>query len=395
MIRVAFPLIGGKNWTGGYNYLLNLIGVLSSRASRDIAPVLFFPAGTPHDETALFERLPGVKVVLDAAFDESRRSRRLVEALLTGCDRAALKLFRQHRIDAAFEPAQFLGWRFPIPCIAWIPDFQHRFLPHLFRKTAYWKREAGFRAQIAGGRHIMLSSENARAHCERFYPRTKGRTHVVRFAIPSSERMNAPTARQIADRYALPEYFFFLPNQFWKHKNHGIVLEALLVLRDAGRPVVFAVSGRQSDPRDPSYFPAFQARIRELDLENHFRLLGMIPLEHIPALMLSCVALINPSLFEGWSTTVEEAKTLGTPMILSRLDVHVEQVSGQAVFFDPASATELAERLSAFVPLGVAERKTMTDAAAAGADIRVAKFAEDFVAVIESALRRHADHFSN
>ncbi len=41
--------------------------------------------------------------------------------------------------------------------------------------------------------------------------------------------------------------------------------------------------------------------------------------------MLCSTALINPSQFEGWSTTVEEAKSLGVKMLLSDLEVHKEQ----------------------------------------------------------------------
>ena len=61
-------------------------------------------------------------------------------------------------IDVAFEPAQFYGNRFPIPVISWIPDFQHRHLPHLFSRSAWWRRDIGFRLQASGNRTIMLSS---------------------------------------------------------------------------------------------------------------------------------------------------------------------------------------------------------------------------------------------
>ena len=48
--------------------------------------------------------------------------------------------------------------------------------------------------------------------------------------------------------------------------------------------------------------------------------------------MCASVALLNPSHFEGWSTTVEEARALGVPMLLSDLDVHLEQAQGIARF---------------------------------------------------------------
>jgi glycosyltransferase involved in cell wall biosynthesis len=44
---------------------------------------------------------------------------------------------------------------------------------------------------------------------------------------------------------------------------------------------------------------------------------------------------------------VEEAKALGTPLLLSSLDVHREQAGDRATFFDPRSPRELADALLA------------------------------------------------
>ena len=56
-------------------------------------------------------------------------------------------------------------------------------------------------------------------------------------------------------------------------------------------------------------------------------------LDHVYALMRTSMALINPSRFKGWSTTVEEAKSFGVPLILSDIDVHREQTDGTARYF--------------------------------------------------------------
>src|SRR6202042_2081069 len=73
-----------------------------------------------------------------------------------------------------------------------------------------------------------------------------------------------------------------------------------------------------------------------------FRYLGMIPLAHVYALLRSSTALINPSRLEGWSTTVEEAKSFGVPMILSDIDVDREQTGGAARDFGAGDAEALA-----------------------------------------------------
>lgn len=382
MIRVAFTLIGGKNWTGGYNYLLNLVRVLSDQASDRVQPVLFFGTDIDEQDAAPFDTIAGAEVIRSAVFDGARKGKRLRQALLTGCDQAAATAFAVQGIDVVFEPAQYYGWRFPVPAVAWIPDFQHRYLRHLFDFKAYWKREIGFRAQILSGRHVMLSSDDAKQDCEQFYPNTRARTHVVRFAVPPATAIDAVAARAVANGYGLPETFFFLPNQFWKHKNHECVIAALQLLKRKGREVVVAVSGKQADPRDPEHFPRLQRLIETGDLAQNFRLLGLIPHAHVPALMRSCAALINPSTFEGWSTTVEEAKAMGTPMILSSLRVHREQ-SEDALFFDATSPGQLAGILESFSPVGTEERLSMNVSAAQRASASMKIFADEFVGLMK------------
>lgn len=381
MIRVAFTLIGGKNWTGGYNYLLNLVRALACHAPGQVKPILFFGTDMDAKDVAPFTLIEGAEVVRNAVFDEARKSGRLRQAMLTGCDEAAASAFAAQGIDVIFEPAQFYGWRFTIPAVAWISDLQHRHMRHLFDAKAYWKREIGFRAQILSGRAIMLSSEDARQDCERFYPSTRGRTHVVRFAVPPPHSVDAVGARAVADSYGLPETFFFLPNQFWKHKNHECVIRALAILKARGREVVVAVSGKQADPRDPEHFPKLQQLIDSSGVGGNFRLLGLIPHAHIPALMRSCAALINPSTFEGWSTTVEEAKATGTPMILSSLRVHQEQ-SKDALFFDAWSSEQLADLLDKFTPTDPGNRLSFSEAASRLALERNKSFAEKFATLM-------------
>lgn len=378
-MRVAFTLIGGKDWTGGYNYLLNLLNVLGQYQKDHLTPVLFVGEAIAGKDVDSFAALPGVEVVRTPLLNASRHTASLLQAMLQGRDGALQRLFQAHQIHVVFEAAQFFGWRLGIPAIAWIPDFQHKMLPHLFSRSAWWKREIGFRAQVVGGRTIMLSSEDARLACEQHYPSTHGHTRTVHFAVASGPRISYAEARAIADLYGLPQTFFFMPNQFWRHKNHELVLDALAILRQRGSQIVIAASGKQADPRDSSYFPAFQHRLEQLGLQNAFSLLGLIPYAHLAALMRASAAMLNPSLFEGWSTTVEEARVMGTPMVLSDLDVHREQMGGGATYFDRYSAQSLADALGAFVPTSESQRELLVDAARADALQRVGKFAEDFV----------------
>ncbi|MER8775718.1 hypothetical protein NKH79_13690 [Mesorhizobium sp. M0977] len=79
-------------------------------------------------------------------------------------------------------------------------------------------------------------------------------------------------------------------------------------------------------------------------MSGHFRHLGLVPYEDVFGLNAASDALINPSLFEGWSTTVEEAKALGTRMLLSDISLHREQAPN-ATFFPVDDAVALASAM--------------------------------------------------
>lgn len=385
-MRVAFTLIGGGKGTGGYNYLLNLVRVLCTHERERVTPVLFLGTDVTPDDASPFEAITGAEIVRVPCLDRSRRPRALAAALILGADHPWRATLRERRIDVVFESAQFFGWRLGRPVIAWIPDFQHRHLRHMFTTRGYWRRELGFRAQIDAGRRIMLSSEDARNDCERFYPAAVGRTRAVRFAVPPGDAPSLAQARAVADHYGLPRDFLFMPNQLSKHKNHLLVLDALALLRERGREAVIVSSGKQLDERHPGHFPAVRARQRELGLTHEFRMLGMIPYEDLGSLMRASVAVLNPSLFEGWSTPVEEARALGVPLLLSDLAVHREQAGESATYFERHSAASLAEAIASVRPLSDDERERRLAAACAAVPERVRRFAAEFVDWASDAL---------
>jgi len=329
-------------------------------------------------------RIGGVETVRSPAFDGGAAG--LAAALLVGQDHAAIDAFRRSSIDAVFESARFFGWRLPYPAIAWVPDLQHRQLPHLFPPLARWRRELGFRAQIAAGRTILLSSETAQRDCLTFYPGSAGRTVVVRFATRPQAALIARHPREMIATYGLPARYVYLPNQFYSHKNHALVIDALKRLAEQGIDMVVVATGSKHDARGSDHFDAVMRKVRDFGLEKSFRYLGIVPLEHVYALLRAAVALINPSRFEGWSTTVEEAKAFGVPLLLSDIAVHHEQAGANALFFPPDDPVALASHLAS-----LASATPVVRDLSPLAEQQVERFAADFVAAIQrlvSARRR-------
>ncbi|MBR0916186.1 glycosyltransferase family 4 protein [Bradyrhizobium japonicum] len=380
-IRLAFTLISRKAWAGGYNYQLNLFHALAKYCPGAITPVVF--ASEAHDagELAPIRKVPGAETVCSVHFDRPALTSLL--PTMFAQDRRAIASFRNHKIDAVWENARFFGWKSPYPTVAWIPDFQHRQLPHLFSNNARRRRELGFQLQVLSGRTIILSSRSAERDCFSYYPRTKGRTAVVKFASEPSAELLKLDPVEVLQKYDLPRTYFYVPNQFWRHKNHKIVLDALSLLAQRGVHPVVAASGG-GDPNDPVYLDQIVREAAGRGLAQQFRYLGMIPLAEVYALLRSSAALINPSRFEGWSTTVEEAKSFGVPMMLSDIDVHREQAGERASYFGADDAAALAAHLQDFTHPAFVVRE-MNDQLGG----RVREFAESFSSTIKRVVRAH------
>jgi glycosyltransferase involved in cell wall biosynthesis len=109
--------------------------------------------------------------------------------------------------------------------------------------------------------------------------------------------------------------------------------------------IAVVLTGRLHDYRRPAFADEVVARIQTLGIHDQVRLLGLIPKRDQMQLLRAAHAMVQPSLFEGWNTGVEEARRLGKVVLLSRIDVHVEQSPPGGVYFEPRDAGDLAVQL--------------------------------------------------
>ena len=71
--------------------------------------------------------------------------------------------------------------------------------------------------------------------------------------------------------------------------------------------------------------------------------LAQVPYADLIALLRHAALVIQPSSFEGWSTTVQDAKALGRPVACSSISLHREQAPNAVGFFGPTRPNELAD----------------------------------------------------
>lgn len=262
--------------------------------------------------------------------------------------------------------------------IGWIPDFQYRHLPQLFSEADLEQRHRADEHLAATAPKLIVSSEMARQDALRFLEIDEERLEVLPFASWSDRPTDDP-GPTIA-RYDLPERFFLVCNQFWVHKDHETVLRALGYLSEGGSPPTIVCTGRTSDLRHPGVAERLQALAAELAVAPSFRVLGFIPRRDQLQLMRAAAAVLQPSLFEGWSTVIEDARSLGRPIIASDFPVHEEQAP-DATFFRRGDARSLAEALSGSASLPPGPDRARERAAELDTKARMATFGEGFLRI--------------
>ena len=391
MIRVGFVnVFAVREWLGGLNYLRNLLQAVAGLEGRQIEPVLFTGAATDESIAAEFSFMP---VVLTRALDRGHPLwllRKTVQRLL-GADRVLEKVLASQGISILSHSGD-LGPGARIAGIGWVPDLQHRHLSHLFSDEKFAQREAQIAQALDACVRLIVSSETVARDLRAGYPQHAGKIRVLRFVSGLLHGGAFPQAAELKRRYLIDGPYLHLPNQFWAHKNHAVVVEALARLKASGRSVTVIATGLMEDPRRPQHVQELMQRVVREGLGNLFRPLGVVPYRDMLGLMRHAAAVINASLFECWSTSVEEAKSMGKALVLSGISVHREQAPERGSYFDPHDAQDAARALwdawSAFDP---AADEIAVARAAAALPARLRQFAEGYQAIVLEALEAAHD----
>lgn len=347
MIKVGFTIIAGKTkWMGGINYLRNLLYAISQLQNTEIQPILI--VGEKIDEKFL-DQFKGLAIIYrEPLFDRMSFSWLLDMALrdTLGINPLVNRIVRKYQLDV-FSHSHIYGRDLHCKTINWIPDFQHTRLPHMFKLLNRTVRSFRLHRMIRWSDHIILSSYDALNDYKSFAPKFIDKASVIHFVSQAITVSDKPLD-YLASKYGFNGKYFYLPNQFWVHKNHMVAFKAILHARKQVPDILLICSGEMNDTRDDKYVKLLLSFIQMNNLEKNILLLGIIPFQDVMLFMHHSLAVINPSLFEGWSSTVEEAKSMGKFMILSDISAHKEQINSGVSFFQREVPEELAELLSTY-----------------------------------------------
>lgn len=391
--RVAFSFIAGERWTAGTYYLKNLFTAIRS-LPPDEQPqiVLIVSQNTKPADYQVFNEFID-EVIVKPAEKKTSNLARLLGLLSAKVSDIIFQspfpaFLEDNNIDLFFTRGA-PPTRLRTPVLSWIPDYQHLHFPEFFAPAEIQSRQVSCSNAAIRATLIVLSSQSALEDCKvanngKEFLWQKGR--VLSFVAQVPPQIYEVDPGEICSKYYLPQKFFLLPNQFWKHKNHQTVVRALEIATEKNPEIAIVCTGNTNEYRDDLYFSQLLCQISVSGLREKMILLGLVPREDLFLLMRQSVAVLQPSLFEGWNTAIEEGKSIGKALLVSDIGVHREQGQQGIDYFSSVDAEMLADSLlTIFKKNSAGPDLELEKIARTELSKRTIRFGENFMELVQEA----------
>jgi hypothetical protein len=308
--KIIFFKINGFNlWNGGVNYIKQLkIGL--KKESIDLVVVI-------ND----FDKA-GIKRLNDSSVDyrviETNKYFKFFNFFLLKLG-VSFSFLKDHNVDNKSFKIIYHGL-IPIKYIFskhqtvyWLPDILHEIFPNNFSKFHYYKRLIFTNINLKITNEILLSSHSIKKQLNKIYKIEK---KIIIYQFSSTINLNS----NFKINFSKP--FVLFPHEFWSHKRQ----EKIIKLANDNSDYFFILTGNNRRNKKNSSFSRFDFELKKLKYNNLINL-GEIDWGLLNQLYLESNYIGNLSDYEGWNTSVEIAKSLNKNLILSKIDVHVEQTN--------------------------------------------------------------------
>lgn len=340
--RIGFLFFFDPNWMGGIIYVANSVRILNYLEDKDKPEIyVFYP-----------ERIKEIIDEIDYPYLNKvlwkfpSIPKTFVNSIIVRKNLFANDFIVKYNLNALYPMHYFpVKEKQGFKSMAWFADLQFKYYPEFFTKKKLFENEIKVRFILKNANDLVVSSQVVKDDFYKFYKIPKNlKIHIYHF-VSIIDQLAETSHKELSENYGLPKEYFMVSNQFHKHKNHKVVMKALAILKKEGKIVHIVMTGRFPDLPDSPYMQELHNIINENQLWSDISFLGLLPRGDQLLLMKNARAIIQPSLFEGWSTVIEDARSLQVPVIAADLPVNIEQLDDKGTYFSPHDYNKLASLL--------------------------------------------------
>jgi len=227
-----------------------------------------------------------------------------------------------------------------IPFVFTVWDLGHKIFPFFpeYKGNEWDNREILYNKMLKRATYIITGNQTGKNEIVANYSINPEKIHIISFPIPAfcfeDINNNFPSI-------TTKQPFILYPAQFWAHKNHIILIEAIAWLRDK-KNIIINCYFTGHDYGNMNYIKSI---INKKKLEDQIIILGFIPQEDIIYLYRNALAMVFPSFLGPNNLPLYEAVAFGCPLLYSNIPGHTEQMEGVGIPFDNTNYIDLGENI--------------------------------------------------
>ncbi len=246
-------------------------------------------------------------------------------------------------LDIWFCPLLILEPKYVhIPSIVTIPDIQHEFYPEFFSDDILDWRRKNFQFSVKNADKILTLSNYSKSTIVSKYDVPPEKIDAI--YLDADDTFNISLSESIYEtiqKYELPDNYILYPANFWEHKNHYTLIQALAIIhKKYGKKVHLVLTGQKKFITN-----RIKKLIKKERLSNYIHITGYVDQADICKIYLGANLVVFPSLFEGFGIPLIEAMRCKCPIVCSDRTSIPEIVGDAAIYFNPENSDEIAEKI--------------------------------------------------
>lgn len=255
-------------------------------------------------------------------------------------------LLRQFDADLLFCPFTAPFYFDPsVPTVCVVYDLQYAYYPQFFDAAEIQERERNLNRAVRVANLLVCISDYVRKTLLEKTAAPPERVETIHIQLP--DRLGRPSEmvceRVLKSLQLTLGQFLLYPANFWPHKNHELLLTAFGIYLAGHKDSLLklVLTGAPGPRRD-----FLKQAAHRMGISHAVIFPGYLPEEELSALLHSCMALIFPSLFEGFGMPLLEAMAAGRPVLCSNNTSLAEVAGDAALLFDPHVPGEIVEAIT-------------------------------------------------
>ncbi|HUI62201.1 MAG TPA: glycosyltransferase family 1 protein [Steroidobacteraceae bacterium] len=232
-----------------------------------------------------------------------------------------------------------------VPFAATVWDLGHRELPYFPEVSlsgwTFDQREAFYSHVLPRASLIVIGNSVGARSIHEFYRVPVDNIRNIPLPVDSVPLRDLKSDGALLQPLGLtPGGYLFYPAQFWPHKNHVTLIDALALLRKQGHALKLVFTG--SDKGNRAYVESYVARC---GLQDAVVFAGFVATALLHQLYLNAFAMVFASLLGPDNLPPLEAMAMGCPVVCATFNGAREQLGDAALFFEGLDCAQASSQI--------------------------------------------------